>query len=178
MALKNFMKGGVYVRIERVDYSKQGYKISGNIAIYEDDTATNKLFETQVTLNASGGNYANVDRIITTEDDLLLEAPEFIDILNGENVLIELDKKAKSDYAEDMDGTIISKTDDVLSFSKYQHIKKPDGIFYTKEDDVYTVLTDVVIPEQFEEIISPTNIIESLYNYMKTLPAYSDCIDA
>lgn len=177
MALKNFIKDGFYARIERIDYSKQHGFINGQVVVYEDETTTTKMFETQLSISAQN-EAVSVMRTITSEEDLFLEAPEYLDVKDGENVLIDIPRSVlKSDYARELSGVIIERRDGKLVFNSPYFIKK-DGKYFECINGSYEETRDIVIHEQFLEIIDPNNLMKSFYDYLKSLPQYKGCIDA
>lgn len=177
MALKNFIKDGFYARIERIDYSKQHGFINGQVVVYEDETTTTKMFETQLSISAQNEAF-HVSSSINNEEDLFLEAPEYLDIKDGDCVLINIPTQSiKSDYARELNGVVVERRDGKLVFNSPYFIKK-DGKYFECINGSYEETRDIVIHEQFLEIIDPNNLMKSFYDYLKSLPQYKGCIDA
>lgn len=174
MALKNFIKDGFYARIERIDYSKQACFIKGIVQVYEDETLSKKIFNT--TFDISGNHNAlEITREITDEVALFDEAPEFLNIKKCDKVLINI-KNPKTDFAKQNNGYVIIREGDKIKFFSPTFIKK-ENKYFEKSEKTYKEIYEIKTVQQFEEKINSSNPISSLYEHIKTIEDYKDCVD-
>lgn len=181
MALKNFLKQGSYLTIERIEFSKTSRYLAANIIVYNDETKKEVLLQTSVCV---GGNYdaIPVSKIFTDEDALMDEAPEYIGLKKGEGYLVQINDPI-SDYAKHVNDLVIFRdVEETVS------LISPAFIYNTVEDACYEKISErkfikldnynIKTSNQFNKFVDSSNIIKSFYEVLKRMPIYSGCEDA
>jgi hypothetical protein len=177
MALKNFLKEGSYTRIERIDYSKHRRTLAFNIIVYSDDTLSEVLLETSMSLHGSY-DVSTVNKILSTEEELYNEAPEYLNMKDSEIYLLSIESPL-TEYANQLNNKIVFKLNDKITFGSPQFIylsdtketleRSYDGTYKKVPDDKIKTFT------QFDNTFKPDTLISDTYNYLKSLYIYSDC---
>ena len=181
MALKNFIKEGTYLTFERIDYSKLNKHLAANIIVYADDTKQEIVLQTSLNVCSNVIATPIVD-VITSEDALMDEAPEYLSLDPDESILIEIDNP-ECEYAKYINGFVMSRNSDGgLSVMCPLYLEDKNHDIYERDDltkkfvkmDKYIIKTS----QQFDRAIDSSNIVKSFYEILKRMPLYKDCIDA
>lgn len=181
MALKNFIKEGSYLTFERIDYSKILKILNANIIVFKDDTKQEVILRTSISIAGING-CIDIKKAITTEDELMEMAPEYLDLKEEEAIYIDIENP-ESEYAQQANKkTIIRQENGNILLHSPIYIYNPETkkTYERQIDDSFKELDDYDIKtgRQFDVVIDSSNIIGSLYEILKRQIIYKDCIDA
>lgn len=181
MALKNFIKEGSYLTFERIDYSKILRVLNANIVVYNDDTKQEIILRTSISITGING-YTDIKSTITTEDELMEMAPEYLDLKENESIFINIESP-ESEYAQQVNNKAIIRQENgniIIHFPMYIYKLDNKKTYERQTDNSFKELDDydVKTGRQFDLIVDSSNIVGSLYEILKRQIIYKDCIDA
>lgn len=173
MALKNYILKGSYARIEHLMYSKHGRRISLDLHVYEDETMSRAITVQNIQI-AGEYPWTEVDKIITKVKDF-----QEIASLAKEGILLQL--SSPSEQMAKVNNHCAVMAGGQMSFVKADivHVKSTGKWLTRKLDDSY-VESPIIRTEQqwLSRFSDGSDIHNKVYEYLKTLPEFSSCVDA
>ncbi len=177
MALMNFLKEGTYVYVEHFAYSKQKRTAHFVVTVKDKDEV---IFSSPMNVTANSQAVV-IDKTITLTDELLDLAPEYLNMKVGENYLIKIDNPT-TDYIIDINNKIVSKNEYrvLITVPTYYYDPKSQETYKYDESTGYVKLPrySIQTTQQFDNWFDSTNVLKSIYEYLKMQPAFANCIDA